>query len=616
MTPEKAGENASSEARGPRDVWDRREFLGRTSALVASTVLAAGSRPALGATAPAIQTKTAVLVNQLGYDAGQEKILLVQIAGGLPQLSAPEFHLVDDKGRIVFTGNLNARGRVNAGTAGDWGANYWTGEFSAFCAEGVYHAKVLAGAAECSSFPFRIGAHALFAEAFAPAVQFFRLQRCGCAVPGLHPPCHLDDAKIPAAMGGGHLDATGGWHDAGDFNKYTSLASRSAYALMVLARESSRKGWPEASRQNLLDEGLWGSEWLRKMWQPGKGIVYEDVWSGYGYFRGTPDKETDNRIGTADDRPFRGQAPSAMVAAALAAAARATGRSDFREAAEDLWRGAVKTGSNYPEDAWVATCNGVPDLGEDTKGRMVRRTAQLLLADLELEALTAELCYRDDARSCVEFFLHEQKPTGLWPSDFLSRIVFEGEPAAALALYVEAHPQDNLAPRVRESLSRWLEKQLSRTANPFGLLQWSERDILNPYVGKTWYCGQNGQYLSNAWAMALLAKLLAEPRGRLAAAHQLDWVMGRNPYNLCLLQGTGTSNPPQLFPGWTPERGRNLVTGGIAPGFVRPKAREDRPSFDLREPPQEVDWHTNEPWEPYNAYLLLTLTALHSDARA
>ena len=214
--------------------------------------------------------------------------------------------MVDESGRVAFSATLTARGRIHGGGPDDWGARYWTGDFSKLTAPGKYRARVRAGSL-VYSFSFRIGPELIFREAAMPAVAFFRFQRCGCEVPGVHAACHLDDARIPGGQGG-HRDATGGWHDAGDFNKYTSIACRSAYALIALGR-SSRGRLPEAERKKARDEALWGAEFLRKMWQPGKGVVYHDVWNGYDYW-GDPAKETDNAPGTKDDRPLRGEGPT------------------------------------------------------------------------------------------------------------------------------------------------------------------------------------------------------------------------------------------------------------------------------------------------------------------
>lgn len=64
-------------------------------------------------------------------------------------------------------------------------------------------------------------------------VEYYRIQRCGVntnnAVPSgftnrpdaeaLHAACHTDDAK-KGSESGGNADMAGGWHDAGDNNKY------------------------------------------------------------------------------------------------------------------------------------------------------------------------------------------------------------------------------------------------------------------------------------------------------------------------------------------------------------------------------------------------------------
>ena len=47
----------------------------------------------------------------------------------------------------------------------------------------------------------------------ALAVGYYRYQRCGVEVPGVHPACHLDDAR--RRDNGQHVDQVGGWHDAG-----------------------------------------------------------------------------------------------------------------------------------------------------------------------------------------------------------------------------------------------------------------------------------------------------------------------------------------------------------------------------------------------------------------
>jgi len=344
------------------------------------------------------------------------------------------------------------------------------------------------------------------------------------------------------------------------------------------------------------------------MWQPGKGIIFQEVWNSYDYW-GIPDKETDNQIETADDRPFRGEGPSAMTAAALATAARLTGRRDYREAAEDLWQGAVKSASNYPEDVWVKTSGGFPDYGENVAGRLIRRTADLLLADLELEALTGKPRYSDNAKSCVELLVKEQKTDGLWPTDVYSRTVLEGVPPASLALYVRTHPGTPTSDLAIKALRLWTNRIIQLTKNPFGLIPWAEGVFFNPDIKNSWYVGQNSQYLSNAWALYLSAPLVNEPAVASLADRQIDWILGVNPYGLSMMEGKGKFNSPFYLHRWGTNEIRGAVPGAVPNGFCRINSEKDLPYYDLYNPSTKVSYHTSEPWEPHNAFYILAVLA-------
>jgi len=550
-----------------------------------------------------------LLVNQVGYDVGGEKILVLQIRNRkiMPALN---FQLINNYGKIVFSGKLLYKGRINKESPGDWGASYWTGNFTGYNDSGEFRIRITVAKEKYFSFPFRIGHNLVYEETIMQAEHFFLYQRCGFAVPGIHPECHMDDAIVPASLGTGRRDASGGWHDAGDLNKYATIACRSVYALLVAARIEQKNLLQDKSRKEILDEGLWGADWLLKMWQPGRGIIYQEVWDGYDYF-GTPDKQTDNIIGNSDDRPFRGEGPSAMTAAALAAAARATGRRDYKEAAEDLWIGAVKSASDYPEDIWGKTSGAFPDLGDDRKGRIVRRTADLLIADLELVALTNEKRFADNALSCIDSLAHMQRADGLWPTDVYSRTALQGVAPASLALYLLANPVGSASAIAKKTLRSWRDGMIRITNNPFRLIPWDSGVFFNPNIGestigKYYYVGQNSQYLSNAWALYLTAAVLKEKQIATLANRQLDWILGLNPYNLSMLEGRGSFNSP-CYLHWAPDNNRGAVPGAIPNGFCREIANQDRPWFDLYD--SYGSYNTLEPWEPHNAFFILAVSA-------
>jgi hypothetical protein len=550
--------------------------------LLCSAALAGAENPA---TAP-----VAVLVNQVGYDSGRTKTLVVQVRD--PLTDAPKwFELIDDRGKPRFKGELAAGGRIHKGTTSDWGANYWTGDFSRFEKTGKYRARVRVGAGMVESFAFRIGKRVLFDETAQFAARFFYWQRCGFAIPGVHAACHTDDGKIEAKLGGGYRDVAGGWHDAGDYNKYNGYTPASVLALATLARSESITG--EARRQ-LLEEAVWGGEFVYKMWQPAKGILYNEVYSGWAWW-GPPEGETDKIPGNRDDRPIRGEGANPMAAAAMAALARGTGVRKYREAAEDLWRGAAAAIKDAP-------------------------SPHLLLATLELHALTGEQRYRDAARTQARALLQAQDANGLWQPD----IGEYGIRPAALALYARTFANDEVSGNVRTALGRWLDRSLALAENPFQLTPYVAGEFFRPYAEKSeWYVGQNTMYLSEAWALYLAGDLLSDSRARQLADRQLDWVLGVNPFNLCMMEGKGSFNLPLYHHAYTgnsrrklpgiPGQQRGAIPGAVPNGVARAEGQRDKPfvffGVITTLPPAPPPMNTTEPWLPHNAYYLQAMAA-------
>lgn len=551
-----------------------------------------------------------ILVNQVGYQTGREKTVILQIYDSLQTKPGGVFYILNLTGDTVFKGNFLSRGKINEGIRGDWGARYWTGDFTSLNTPGEYQVRVQAEGKIYSSFNFRIGPDVIFKETIVPAFRWFWYQRCGFAVPGLHMACHLDDARIPDNMGGGYRSASGGWHNAGDFNKYASISCRSVYALTTLAREAKDLGLSDNIREQVTGEALWGAEFLYKMVLPGKGLIYEEVWNDYSYW-GPPERETDNLTRTADDRPFRGISPSAMTSCALAATARLTGRNDFRKAAEELWKTAVDSLYIDREEIWTTTSGGgQPELENNKLARLIRRTADLLLADLELEVLTGDKRYFESAQLHAKSLIEYQNIEGSWVSDVYSRTVYQGIPPAALALYARAYPGTETSEKVLNALRLWVGYIQQITDNPFSLISWDRGVFFNPYILRPdqrhwWYTGQNSQYLSNAWALYLAAPLIRESDAIGIADCQLDWILGLNPYGICMMEGKGRLNIPNYHHRWAPSAGRGGVPGAIPNGFCRLHPDQDRPYMDML----GINYNTTEPWEPHNAFYILAVSA-------
>ena len=107
-------------------------------------------------------------------------------------------------------------------------------------------------------------------------------------------PSHLSDAsasvyRMPSYRGttllgslvptGEHVDASGGWFDAGDYLKFVETASFTDVALLYTARE-----YPTgvSDRAALLAEARYGTDWLLKMWDQSRRVLYFQVGIGDG----------------------------------------------------------------------------------------------------------------------------------------------------------------------------------------------------------------------------------------------------------------------------------------------------------------------------------------------
>lgn len=196
-----------------------------------------------------------------------------------------EFSVVEagGKARVVLRGR--AQGPVHNE---DTGEDLYVADFSALTRPGTYRLEVEGVG---SSPPFRVAAD-VYDAPFRAAVQAMYLWRCGAAVSATykgvtyaHAACHTEDAWLDY-VGGGHArrDSTGGWHDAGDYNKYVSNAGVTV-GLMLLAWQQfgaqiqNAKLEAHGARGVLpayLAEVKWETDWLLKMQAP-DGSVYHKV---------------------------------------------------------------------------------------------------------------------------------------------------------------------------------------------------------------------------------------------------------------------------------------------------------------------------------------------------
>ncbi|MEI9960681.1 MAG: glycoside hydrolase family 9 protein [Limisphaerales bacterium] len=222
-----------------------------------------------------------IRVNQLGFEVKDTKTAMAFSQSDVPKT----FSVVN-----ITTGKSIFNGKAKRITGVVWGqfTNHVELDFSALEKPGEYCIRM----GEATSPPFTIGKN-IYDNLPDELLEFMREQRCGYN-PWLGTNCHQLDGRtafgpLPDATA---IDATGGWHDAGDLLKYL-LTSGNATAQMLLAYElNSHRDARDTKRfadhvdalgrpgtngiPDILDGARWGLDWMLKL-HPAPDQLYHQV---------------------------------------------------------------------------------------------------------------------------------------------------------------------------------------------------------------------------------------------------------------------------------------------------------------------------------------------------
>ena len=406
-------------------------------------------------------------------------------------------------------------------------------DFSGLAAPGQYQVKITNIG---TSAQFTIGPE-IWNQPFEAITRAMYLWRCGTAVETVwngvtyrHAACHAKDGWLDYA-GGGHTQrhSTGGWHDAGDYNKYVVNAGVSV-GMMLKAWEqfpdhvaTDALGIPESGNHvpDLLDEVRWEIEWLFTM-QGDDGRVYHKLSALDFRFWGPPDK---------DDSP-RYFAPWSTVATAdfvamMAETSRAWHAYDKNfsnrclEAAKKSWaflqshptqidadQSAFKTGAYPPKDA-----------------------SHRLWAAVELWEATGEPNFLREFEIRAKGFSYSFTQFGPNWADVED---------LAFATYLSASRSKE---RDAEVTARLTESLFARAKE---IVELSQNNGYRRPLGDgphTWSWGCNGSVAGQTLLLHLANRLKPDPVYRATAQAALDHLFGRNFNGRSYVTGLGALPP-------------------------------------------------------------------------
>lgn len=227
-----------------------------------------------------------VCVDNFGYRPEMAKVAVLRQA--VVGFDAPDSYTPGPRIEVrrVRDNSIALQGPASAWNAGAVhpasGDRAWSFDFTALREAGEFY--IFDPSNSESSESFRIASD-VYEDVLKAAVRMYFYQRCGTAkaTPHAHPdwddtPCHVaaqQDTDCRAVLDPSpatSMDLSGGWHDAGDYNKYVNFADAVVHDLLTAyaanpAAWTDDYGLPESGNgvPDLLDEVRFELEWLLKM---------------------------------------------------------------------------------------------------------------------------------------------------------------------------------------------------------------------------------------------------------------------------------------------------------------------------------------------------------------
>ncbi|MGM0588474.1 MAG: glycoside hydrolase family 9 protein [Bacteroidota bacterium] len=463
-----------------------------------------------------------IAVNLVGYNQSDTKQAYFVNA------NVQDFEIVNTK-----NDNMTYRGSVSVYHQPDQitGDSIAVADFSNFTSSGQYIIRTRDPVLESS--PFFIGRD-MYLESTLTAVQSFYYNRCGIAIQNgsswAHPACHQDDAVFYADPEK-HKEVVGGWHDAGDYGKFSINTAYTIGLLMELYEVHPQKFYdnqldiPEAGNgvPDLLDEIQWGLTWLLKMQRPDGGVyhkVSQKVWKG----------EVPPHLD--QERRYLFKVSSNATAAFAAVAARGIQLFSYydpefahqlRDAAEQAWEYL----EYYPVTQPLGGFQNPPDVQGGEYGDHLD-TDERMWAAIELYKSTGDQKYISEFVKLFRLLDPWKLPPLSWKdTHMLAWVSFlNAEIPDAYTRY-----QDKLLKQAEHQAARLMRQR--RHTNYNTLLRSSE-----------YYWGSASVNLGYAYLLINMHELTGQRNYYEAALDQLHYTLGRNPFGQSLVTGIG-SNPVQ-----------------------------------------------------------------------
>lgn len=533
-----------------------------------------------------------ILLNQAGFLTRGPKQIAVRSSGRVTR-GLISFDLVESEtDRLAghATGKVVATTDIRIGTV----------DLSSINAQGTFCLR----SGDVTSSPFRISATP-FDETERALARALYLQRCGAALDDLetgltHGFCHRHDARSRKTLE--PRNCTGGWHDAGDFGKYVATTSVVIGELLSLYEEDPARfedgglGIPESGdgEPDLLSEMRVGLAWIVKMQRPDGAFERKVSGNDWPSMTAWPEDDTQDRFAFGHST-----ADTAKAAAALAIAARVFESVDaevaagFLVAAEKAWQFLQRHAQAEVDEAQGDDNGSGGYLKAERTGDWDRQDR--FWAALELYLTTGKKVYRKAIRAHVSHMY-------IWPATWSNPSLI------GLMNFLRIKTREDIAGLRHEIAKRLIERarEYEKTArlSPWGVAT----------LDFDW--GSNREVAARGRILTAAYEQTGDGKFRAAAVGQADYLLGKNPFGLCFVTGSGSrsvQNPHHRLDLALRSKGAERAIPGLLVGGPNNQATDERLE-ESTGPDRYLDdaasFETNEFAIDHNAALIVLLGKL------
>jgi len=583
--------------------------------------------------------KQDIFINHIGFLVNQQKTLVVKSQETLKSFEVQDMAQIeltpmgeDERWKTIFKGEL-----IKEET--DFGI-YYKGDFSSLKVPGHY--RVVIPKSEIISYTFNIsdGVFHLFPYLF---LDFIHHWRSGFHQDELRGFTHLDDAVRSDT--GEQLDLIGGWYDAGDLRKWMVHSTLPALGFLDLYKNLNlqRNYFHEEqkTKNDFITETIWGLDFISKMQDPNTGMIYEDIGGGgtqrktagmswwYENHAGCLGDNSDNRFtdnipNSGDERKVRVQYNPIAQYTNIYILLRSLVPLEQLLSANQ--KSSIKKYKSTALFAWEYLEKN--ECEKDAYHQWTSVTSWRLLALIELwkinEVNDSKIIEAKD--NLLSLF---EESIGFWCMDAKKNDPYRGilhsaQPIIALCKLINEELPFINAEEIIGFLKTCNEKYIKplMATNAFGFMPYgtffkppnNEDHFRSIKLGDSalFYRffmpdksvqrinhGLSGHWMSWAHGLALLGNLLKDEFLISSAWNQLNWLLGANPFNVCMISGTGYNN---LQPH---SRGLGTYPGGFCNGFIG--NYKDEIFLDIK---KKVQWNTTEYWNTPLSNCMMALSEL------